>query len=133
MQCVTVIIQLVSRDHVYRLFDAYQRGLPSKVDFVDEVERWNIRRALVGDKSGRPLDTLHATNRELHRAGSRIINILLIIPVSSATRERSFSAMRCVKSYLRSTMGDERLSNLSHMHIHGHVQVDLNMIFDDFS
>jgi hypothetical protein len=43
--------------------------------------------------------------------------------VSSATSERSFSAMRRVKSYLRSTIGDELLSNLSLMHIHRHVQV----------
>jgi hypothetical protein len=41
--------------------------------------------------------------------------------------------MRPVKSYLRSTIGDERLSNLSLMHVHRHVQVDLNMIIDDFS
>jgi N-glycosylase/DNA lyase len=50
-----------------------------------------------------------------------------------ATSERSFSSMRRVKSYLRSTMGNERLSNLSLMHIHRHAQVDLNMIIDNFS
>ena len=38
-----------------------------------------------------------------------------------------------VKSYLRSTIGDKRLSNLSLMHLRGHVQVDLNMLIGDFS
>ena len=33
-----------------RLVNAYQRDLPRKVDFVDEVERWKIRWALVDDK-----------------------------------------------------------------------------------
>ena len=33
-----------------RLFNVYQRYLPRKVDFVDEVERWKIRWALVDDK-----------------------------------------------------------------------------------
>ena len=80
--------------------------------------------------SHRDYSTLHAINRDLYRAVSRIISIL---PVSSATTERSFSAMRRVKSYLRSTMGDERLSNLSLMHIHRHVQVDLDMITDGFA
>jgi hypothetical protein len=51
--------------------------------------------------------------------------------VSSATNERSFSAIRRVKSYLLSTIGDKWLSNLSHMHIHRHVQVDLNMIIEE--
>ena len=26
-----------------RLFNAYPRDLPRKIDFVDEVERWKIR------------------------------------------------------------------------------------------
>jgi hypothetical protein len=29
-----------------RLFNAYPRDLPRKIDFVDEVERWKIRWAL---------------------------------------------------------------------------------------
>jgi hypothetical protein len=38
-----------------------------------------------------------------------------------------------VKFYLRLTMrGDEQLSNLSLMHIHRHVQVDLDDSIDDF-
>jgi len=40
--------------------------------------------------------------------------------------------MRRVTSFLRSTMGYERLTNLSLMHIHRHVQVDLDMSIDDF-
>ena len=80
------------------------------------------------------LDTLcNATNRDLYLAIYTIISILLTMPVSSTTSERSFSAMRLEKSYLRSTIGDERLSNLSLMHIHRHVQVDLNVITDDCS
>ena len=41
--------------------------------------------------------------------------------------------MRRMNSYLRSTIGDERLSNLSLMHIHKHVQVNLDMILEDIS
>jgi len=40
------------------------------------------------------------------------MKLALTIPVSSANAERSFSAMRRVKSYLRSTMSDHRLTNL---------------------
>ena len=38
--------------------------------------------------------------------------------MSSASSERSFSAMLRVKICLRATMGDERLSNLSLLHNH---------------
>lgn len=61
-----------------------------------------------------------------------LINILLIMPVSLATDERSFSA---VKSHSGSTMDDRRLSNLSDAYTQTyHAQVDLDMIiYDVFS
>lgn len=40
-----------------------------------------------------------------------IITRVLVIPVTSATAERSFSAMRRITTYLRSTMSSERLHN----------------------
>jgi len=63
------------------LFNAYQTDLPRKVDFVDEVERWKIRWALVDDKPERLLATLHATNRDLCPAIYSIISIILTMPV----------------------------------------------------
>lgn len=41
----------------------------------------------------------------------------LTIGVSSATAERSFSALRRLKTYLRSTMGQDRLTNLALLYI----------------
>ena len=65
----------------------------------------------------RLFNTLHATNRGIYPAIYSIISILLTMPVSSTTSERSFSPMRRMKFYLRSTIGEERLPNLSLMHI----------------
>ena len=39
--------------------------------------------------------------------------IALVPPVSSASRERSFSTMKLMKSHLRSTMSDNRLSDIA--------------------
>jgi hypothetical protein len=38
--------------------------------------------------------------------------LVLTIPVSSANAERSFSTLKRVKTYLRSTMAEQRLNNL---------------------
>ena len=37
----------------------------------------------------------------------------MTIPVSSATAERSFSCLKCLKTYLRNSMGRLRLSDLA--------------------
>lgn len=43
----------------------------------------------------------------------RLLSLAMTFPVTSATAERSFSALKRIKSYLRSTMLQERLSNLA--------------------
>ena len=40
------------------------------------------------------------------------------MPASNATSERSFSALRRVKSYLRSTMHQQWLNHLTTLHVH---------------
>ena len=40
------------------------------------------------------------------------------MPATNAVSERSFSALRRVKSYLRSTMTQSRLNNLMVLHVH---------------
>ena len=39
-------------------------------------------------------------------------------PATNATSERSFSALNRIKSYLRSTMKQERLKSLMIVHVH---------------
>ena len=48
----------------------------------------------------------------------RLVQLLLVLPTSSATAERSFSALRRLKSYLRSTITQERLNYLMLLHYH---------------
>ena len=42
-----------------------------------------------------------------------LIKIAMTFPLTSNIDERSFSQMRIIKNYLRSTMSDNRLSNLA--------------------
>ena len=43
----------------------------------------------------------------------KMLQLTLTIPVTSASCERSFSALKRIKTYLHSRMGNERLSNLA--------------------
>ena len=49
---------------------------------------------------------------------SRLLQLLIIMPATNATSERSFSALRRVKNYLRTTMLQQRLNNLLVLHVH---------------
>ena len=43
---------------------------------------------------------------------------LMVLPVTSCEAERSFSTLRRVKTYLRSTMAQDRLTGLALMNVH---------------
>ena len=51
---------------------------------------------------------------ELHR----LLRLFLTIPVTTASSERTFSAMRRLKNYLRSSMTQERLNHVLLLHCH---------------
>ena len=54
-----------------------------------------------------------------------ILELILVLPSANAISERS---MRQVKTYLRSTMGQERLNNLLMLHIHKEYTDELDLI-----
>ena len=43
---------------------------------------------------------------------------MLVLPATNATSERSFSALKRIKSALRSTMSQTRINNLMILHVH---------------
>ena len=49
----------------------------------------------------------------------KVLQLLITLPISSATCERSFSAMRRVRNYLRMTMTADRFTSLALLHIEG--------------
>ena len=63
-----------------------------------------------------------------------LIKIANTIPVTSATAERTFSTLRRVKSYLRSTMSQEQLNNCMILHIYKEKtdEIDLTKVAKEF-
>ena len=50
------------------------------------------------------------------------------MPATNAQSERSFSAVRRIKTYLRSRMSQKRLNNLMLLHVHKSETDDLDLI-----
>ena len=75
-----------------------------------------------------------ASNRAICTELTRLVKQALTIPVTSCSSERSFSSLRRLKTYLRSTMGQARLNHLVLLNTHKHVarKMDLDIIANTF-
>ena len=64
----------------------------------------------------------------------KVVKLVLLMPATNAVSERSASAVRRLKTYLRSTMTQCRLNNVMVLHIHKHLtdNVDCLKILNEF-
>ena len=62
-----------------------------------------------------------------------LVTVLCTLLVTSCSAERSFSGLKCIKTGLRSSMGNERLSSLALLHMHQDIPVNVEEIIDEFS
>ena len=60
--------------------------------------------------------------------------VMLTIPVTVASAERSFSKLKLLKSYLRSTVTQERLNDLAMIALEGDLleKIDYERIIEEF-
>ena len=49
---------------------------------------------------------------------AKLLELFLLLPVTSATAERSFSGLRRLKTFLRTRMSQELLNSLALLHVH---------------
>jgi len=60
-----------------------------------------------------------------------LLQVLATLPVTTATAERSFSTLKRLKTYLRSSMVDDRLTSLALIHVHAEtIPVDAAEVID---
>jgi hypothetical protein len=64
-----------------------------------------------------------------------LLRVYLAIPVTSVTAERCFSSMKRIKTYLRNSMGQTRLSSLAIIHIEKELAslISLKRVIDQFA
>jgi len=61
-----------------------------------------------------------------------LYKVALVLPISSASCERSFSAMRRIKTWTRTTMGQNRLTNLAVIHIENDIEINNETVLNKF-
>uniref|UniRef100_A0A1X7TKY9 HAT C-terminal dimerisation domain-containing protein n=1 Tax=Amphimedon queenslandica TaxID=400682 RepID=A0A1X7TKY9_AMPQE len=86
---------------IKEIFEAFScaADLPNAAVFTQKVERWKMKWSLnVGSLTTDP-DII------------KVFHVFLTLPVSTATAEKSFSCLRRLKTWLRSTMTKSRLTD----------------------
>uniref|UniRef100_A0A1X7V1P6 DUF4371 domain-containing protein n=1 Tax=Amphimedon queenslandica TaxID=400682 RepID=A0A1X7V1P6_AMPQE len=80
------------------------------------------------------LQNLSTFEKELLSEVIVLMKLILVMPATNSTSERSFSAMRRIKTYLKSTMTQEQLNSLIVLHAHNDLTDNLSLtdIANDF-
>jgi hypothetical protein len=63
---------------------------------------------------------------------NKILCIMLLIPVSSCTLERSFSALDRIKVYIKYTMNQTWLIDISIVYVHRDEEINLEIVANQF-
>ena len=80
------------------------------------------------------LQSFSASQCLLLKQVCRVGRLLLVMPATNATSERSFSVLRRLKSYLRSTMSQPRLNHMMILSIYKELvdELDLYAVANEF-
>ena len=100
----------------------WEIDMPSPSSLLSELKLWKKFWEQYHEKSKKMClpeniaNCLKEADRDVYP--SILLTIGCTLPVSSCEAERSFSGLRRIKTFLRSSMGIERLAGLALMHLH---------------
>ena len=129
-------VSQVTSAEVKAIEDLYGEDLPNRITFAAEVEMWKQKcRDLVPHdqlEKMRLVDALTFADKEFFPNVYEVLKLILTLPVGSFPCERSFSMLRRLKDWSRSTMTEERLNGLALLYIHQDKQIDKGKVLQRF-
>ena len=125
----------------------YQNQLPgNQEDLVAEWKRWkifwnNVKQSNSQNVCDVPPVPIPKSIPETYRflgknrtnpSLSILVHILFCLPATTCTSERSFSALKYLKGYLRATMKEKRLNGIAALYIHKDIELNVDRVIDEF-
>lgn len=111
----------------------YEADMPSAKTFDQEVRLWKREWENRHNKPSSVVATLDEINANLFPNIATIFRLLLLQPATSASVERANSALKRIKTNLRSTMGEDRLNALLLLHVHRDIDLDYDKIINMYA
>ena len=108
-------LKLYTFDKVRLALDIYKDYIEGEKQLYAEYERWLQKWQKVGSEKlpTNAIDALTSCSNDFFPNIRTLLIIAVTIPVTTATPERTFSTLKLLKSYLRTTMGQDRLTGLA--------------------
>ena len=127
--------EALSSNQLRRIADAFP-DLPSlhglQSDYELLVGKNGMKIKMLWGTISNFVDSLHWADNDLYPNIRMILFISAIRPSTTASNERSFSTLKRLKTYLRSTMTADRLNGLSLMNINQDIEIPAETIVDNF-
>jgi len=133
------ILEEILKCKAAKLAEEYSKDI-SSVDLVQEMIHIRmVHNANLGRKQLGALELLNALGE--HKLESIFPNLsislrmFLTAPTTVASAERSFSKLKVINNYLRSTMGQDRLNNLARLNIECDIakHIDFDTVIRSFA
>ena len=112
----TVLVDPSVRPYQHQDLNSYADDLPCPSTLETELDLWKHKwQSQLSNPSmpDSPSSALLFARKSMYPNIHTILHLVSTIPVTSCECERSVSVLRRLKTYLRSTMGQERLSGLA--------------------
>ena len=125
----------VNESQIKDLVEMYGEDMPSPASFRQELLLWKCkwRGFPQNELPDTPSNALSSAAGPMYPNIYYILRAICTVPVTSCECERSVSVLRRLKTYLRTTMGQDRVTGLALMHIKYNMELDLEAIINIFA
>nr|CAI5833819.1 unnamed protein product [Callosobruchus analis] len=83
-------------------------------------------------KIGNSLEALDICDLDAFPNVHHVLSITAVLPVSTPANQTSFSTLRHLKSYLRSTMKEDCLNRIASLNVHRNLELNVDSISNEF-
>lgn len=87
----------------------------------------------MADRPSCAIEALGDCNKDFYPNIFTLLNIFSTLPVTTCTPERTFSTLRRLKTYLRNSCGQSRLSGLALMSVHRNKEISTDRVINEFA
>jgi len=126
--------EYLDMDVLHPLIDAYKLNTTGSLSSQIDVCKLLITKAAV-----KPTEILDVISLLKPTAGfpdlRRLLQLALTVPVANVASERSFSSMRKIRTYVRSSMKEDRLSGIANLTVENEVakRIDIDEVVNIFA